>query len=36
MAEQKKVTSGKKDKKKSGCVNVYVVQAGYNGKKWTI
>ena len=24
------------DKKKSGCVNLAVVQAGYNGKKWTI
>ena len=35
MAEQKKVT-GRKDKKKSGCVNVVIVEAGYNGKKWTI
>lgn len=27
----------KKDKKKkSGCINIYIVTAGYNGKNWTI
>ena len=23
-------------KRNSACVNVYIVNAGYNGKKWTI
>ena len=36
MAEQKKIVTSEKGKKKSGCVNVVVVEAGYNGKKWTI
>lgn len=33
---RKKANSNKDSKKKSGCVNVVVVEAGYNGKKWTI
>lgn len=32
MAEQ----ANKKKKKKSGCINIYIVTAGYNGEKWTI
>lgn len=35
MAEQKSNVK-KNNKKKSGCINIYIVQAGYNGKKWTI
>lgn len=34
MAKKKKAQSS--SKKKSGCVNIYIVEAGYNGKKWTI
>lgn len=26
----------KGNKKRSGCINIYIVEAGYNGKKWTI
>lgn len=27
----------KKDKKrKSGCINVLIIKAGYNGVKWTV
>ncbi len=22
--------------KKSGCIDIYIVSAGYNGKKWSI
>ncbi len=29
MANKKKI-------KKSGCVNILIVEAGYTGKKWTI
>ena len=36
MADKKVSVKGNNDKKKSGCVNLAVVQAGYNGKKWTI
>lgn len=37
MADKKVSVKGKNgNKKKSGCVNVVIVEAGYNGKKWTI
>ena len=37
MAKQKvNATTSKKQAKKSGCVNLAVVQAGYSGKRWTI
>lgn len=36
MADKKKTLVEGKNKKKSGCINVYIVQAGYRGKKWTI
>ena len=35
MSEQRKDVK-KSGKKKSGCINIYIVEAGYNGKKWTI
>lgn len=33
MADTKKKSTVKK---KSGCINVVIVKAGYNGKNWTI
>ena len=36
MVDKKVTIQEEKKKKKSGCVNVAIVQAGYNGKKWTI
>lgn len=29
MANKKKI-------KKSGCINILIISAGYNGEKWTI
>lgn len=35
MTEQQNKVK-KNGKKKSGCINILIVQAGYDGKKWTI
>ena len=35
MSEQRKDVK-KNGKKKGGCINILIVQAGYDGKKWTI
>lgn len=36
MGTDAKNKANQDKKKKSGCVNIYIISAGYKGTKWTI